>query len=73
MISQGTDVLSRGDIYEVIMKEETMLYFLSLDKTALTRSPTLSKWIKGWASTLGREVEVLDPDGWFERVKDHDE
>ena len=49
-----------------------MLYFLFLEKSAMSRSPTLSKWIKGWSSTLGREVEVLDPAGWFERGHNHD-
>ena len=45
-----------------------MLSFLPLEKSALARSPALSKWIKGLVSTLGRYVEVLEPDGWFERV-----
>ena len=63
MISQGTDGLSRGDMYEGITKGETMIYFLLLEKSAPTRSPDMSKWIKGWASTLGRELAVLDPYG----------
>ena len=29
------------------------------------------KWIKGWASILGRELEVLEPSGWFEQGHDH--
>ena len=63
IISQGKDGLSRGDIYEGIMKGETMPYFIPLEQLSLARSPALSKWIKGWASTLGREVEVLYPAG----------
>ena len=54
IISQGTDGLSRGDMYEGIMKGGAMLSFLLLEKSALARSPALSKWIEGWASTLGR-------------------
>ena len=32
----------------------------------------MGKWIKGWTSTLGKEVKVLDPSGWFEQAHDHD-
>ena len=45
MIIQGTNGLSRGDIYEGILKGETILSFLTLEKLALTRSPALRKWI----------------------------
>ena len=72
MIIQGTYELSRGDMYEVILKVKTMLSFLLLEKSALVRSHNLSKWIEGWASTLGREVELLDPDGWFKCGHNHD-
>ena len=65
MTIQGTDGPSRGYIYEGIMKEETMVYFLPLEKLSLAISPALSKWIKGWYLTLGRELEVLDTYGWF--------
>ena len=54
MISQGTYGLSSGYIYEGIMKEETMLYFLPLENVFLVRSLALIKWIEIWASTLGR-------------------
>ena len=46
--------------------------FYPSEKSALARSPALSKWIKGWASTLRREVDALEPAGWFERRHDHD-
>ena len=49
-----------------------MLSFLLLEESALARSPDLIKWIKGWASTLGKEVEVLDQAGWFEQRHFHD-
>ena len=49
VISQGTDGLSRGYMYESIMKGETMLSFLPLGKLALARSPDPRNCIKGWA------------------------
>jgi hypothetical protein len=30
----------------------------------LTREPGLESWIKSWA---GESIEVLDPEGWFEK------
>ena len=60
MIIKGTDRLSRGDMYEGIINWKTILSFLPLEKSSLGRSPDLSKWVEGWASTLGRDVEVLD-------------
>ena len=50
-----------------------MISFLPMEESSLDRSPNLSKWIGVWASTLGKEVEVLYPNGWFERGHDHDE
>ena len=32
----------------------------------------MGKWIKGWASTLGKEVKVLESSGCFERAHNHD-
>ena len=72
MIIQVTERLSRGDIYEGITKGKTMISFILMEESALDRSPTLIKWIEGWDSTLGREMEVLDPDGWFECGHNHD-
>ena len=72
MISQVTEGISMGDMYEGIMKGETMLSFLPLEKSSLARSPALIKWIKGWYSTLGIEVELLEPAGWFELGHYHD-
>ena len=48
-----------------------MLSFLPPEKSALDRSPALSKWVEVWASTLGRELEVLEIDGWFEHGHGH--
>ena len=68
IIRQGTDGLSRGDMYEGITKGKMMIYFLPLEKSALDRSPALSKWIEGWDSTLGMEVGVLEADVLFEHL-----
>ena len=40
-----------------------MISFLPMEESSLDRSPNLSKWIGVWASTLGKEVEVLYPMG----------
>ena len=72
MISQGTNGLYRGDMRELIMKGKTMLSFLLQENLALDRSSSLSKCIKGWDSTLGREMEVLYPYRWFELGNNYD-
>ena len=56
---------------QAIIKGGNMLSFIPLEKSALARSPALSKWIEGWTSTLGRGVEVLDPSGWFGSGHNH--
>ena len=68
MIQQGTDGLSRGDMFEGVMKGASMLSFVPLHKTAIEWSPKLIDWIFGWCevASIG-EVEVLDENGWFER------
>ena len=48
-----------------------MISFLPLVKSSLDRSPALRNWIKGWASTIEREVEMLEPSGWFEWGYNH--
>eukprot|EP00957_Ditylum_brightwellii_P033488 2537727-Ditylum_brightwellii.AAC.1 len=49
MIAQGTDVVSRGNTNEEIMREEEMLSFVTLHLTAWQASPTLETWIRSWA------------------------
>ena len=70
MIASGVDGLSRGDMYEGVMKGVSMLQFVPLHKGAFEVSPPLLKWISSWAIDMGNEVEVLDPEGWF--VRGHD-
>jgi len=72
MIAQGTDGLSRGDMYEGVMSGSSMLSFIPLHLTASERSPQVIDWVKSWASEDGkRSVEVLSPEGWFTRGHDH--
>ena len=56
MISQVTDRIYRGDVYEGMLKGETIFPFLLLEKSSMKRYPNLIKWIEDWASTLGREL-----------------
>ena len=65
MIRQGTDSISRGDMYEGIMNRKTILSYIPLEISALERSPAMSKRIESWSPTLGREVQVLEPSGRF--------
>ena len=70
MILQGTDGLSRGDMLEGVMRGESMLTHVPLHLSALERWPMISPWIESWARDSGNPVEILDPDGWFERGHD---
>ena len=45
MIAQGTDGLSRGEMYEGVMNSQSMLSFVPLHLSALARSPALVEWI----------------------------
>ena len=71
MIEQGTDGLSRGDMLEGVCRGDTMTSHIPLARTALERSAPLLDWINSWFSDGGKhEVEVLKPEGWFERGHD---
>jgi hypothetical protein len=81
MIRQGTDGLSRGDMYEGVMKGESMFSFIPLHLSmflfiplhlnAFARSDTLEEWIGSWAGGCREEeVETLSLEGWFERGHD---
>ena len=70
MISQGSDGLSRGDLYEGVMSGKSLLSFIPLADSVLDRSSALQPWIQGWASELKADVEFLTPEGWFERGHD---
>jgi hypothetical protein len=71
MIEQGTDGLSRGDMLEGVCRGDEMINHIPLARTALERSTPLLEWIKSWfSSSEGNDVEVLEPEGWFERGHD---
>ena len=71
MIEQGTDGLSRGDMYEGVMAGDSMLTHVPLHLSALERSSKLENWISSWALTgSDQKLEVLSPSDWFERGHD---
>ena len=71
MIAQGTDGLSRGEMYEGVMNGQPMLSFVPLHLSAVERSPALLDWINSWAKEVRNEnLTLLDPEGWFERGHD---
>ena len=70
MISQGTDGLSRGDLLEGVLKGQSMLSFVPLHQSTLTRQPSIKAWINSWGSELGNKVEWLSTEDWFERGHD---
>lgn len=68
MIAQGTDGLSRGNFNEGVMQGKSMLSFVPLAQSAVSRSPNLKNWTESWLSVLGRPVEWLTPEDWFVRA-----
>ena len=71
MIAQGTDGISRGDMYEGVMKGDSMLSHVPLAYSAVDRSPQLKKWINSWASGIAGDCEFLTEMDWFTRGHDH--
>jgi len=67
MIAQGTDGISRGNLAEGVMAGRPMIDYLPFHLSAIARSPPLLDWIRGW---IGEEVELLEPDDWFEKGHD---
>ncbi len=68
MIAQGADGLSRGNFTEGCMRGKSIFDYIPIGKTASERSATLVDWIKD--CTGEKDLEVLDPEGWFERGHD---
>jgi hypothetical protein len=66
MMEQGTDGLSRGDLFNGILARKYFLEFVPLDKGALERSSGLADWLR---ETFPRKGgwNVLDKEGWFEK------
>lgn len=69
MIQQGTDGLSRGDLYEGVLAGHHMLSFVPLHLNALQCQPALLAWVHGW--TGQPSLEPLTPEEWFDRGHGH--
>jgi hypothetical protein len=68
MIKKGTDGVSRGQLREGVTAGKCMLSFIPLNEDSLDRNPKLKSWIESW---VGDSAELLVPDDWFERGRDH--
>jgi hypothetical protein len=64
MKAQGTDGVSRGQLKEGISAGKDMLSFIPFHLTVIDRSPSVEVWPRSW---LGKEAEVLKPEGWFKQ------
>ena len=67
MKAQGTDGVSRGQLKEGVSSGSDMLAYIPFHLTALQRFPPVETWLRSW---LGKDMEVLTPEGWFERGHD---
>jgi hypothetical protein len=61
---QGTDGLSRGDLFTGVMRGQPLTHFIPLHQSAVTRSDGIVPWCESWipASYL---VHDLTPVEWF--------
>jgi hypothetical protein len=66
MIKQGTDGLSRGDLFTGVMAGKAFLEFVPISKGALEQSPELEEWIRE-AFPRKESWNVLSKEGWFEK------
>jgi hypothetical protein len=65
MMEQGTDGLSRGDLFNGILAGKRFLDFVPLDKGTLERSSGLTAWLMEMFPRKGG-CNVLDKEGWSE-------
>jgi hypothetical protein len=63
MISQGTDGCSRGVLMEGVMAGRSMLSFVDLDKSAVTRCSSLLPWIRSWCGH--QSIQPLTVEEWY--------
>ena len=73
MKESGIDGLSRGHLYEGIMKGESPLKYIPLNQGAVERSRgRVQDWVNVWWNDtrgkpiLGKPLRLLKPDDWFE-------
>jgi hypothetical protein len=71
MIAQGTDGLSRGCLTDGVMIGEAMTSFVPLHRHAVERSDKLVSWLQECSGDdVNSKLELLTPEGWFERGHD---
>jgi hypothetical protein len=64
MKGQGTDGLSRGSVYDGIMKGDDMMKYVPLHLSALDREHRLKNWVLDWMGDFGK-VNWLSPFDWY--------
>jgi hypothetical protein len=64
MKAQGTNGVSQGQLKEGVSTGADMLSVIPFQLSAIQRSTAVEDWIHWW---LGKEAELLSPEGWFER------
>ena len=71
MIASGIDGLSRGDKAEGVSRGMSIMDFIPLHLSPMTRSPKLEEWLRSWGteSELGK-LEILSPEDWFDKEMD---
>ena len=69
MIEQGTDSLSRGSMFEGVMKTGDMLSWVPLHLSALTVQPNLMDWLRSWFITPFT-LQPLTPYDWYLKGQD---
>jgi hypothetical protein len=68
MMAEGTDGTSRGQLKEGVTVGDDMLSYIPWNLSALQRTDMLRPWLSSW---IGKDVEYLEPAGWFTRGHDH--
>ena len=65
MIEQGTDGLSRGNLFEGVMTGQDMMNFIPIHQSAHERESSLLPWIRKWTGI--RSLDILSPRDWLWR------
>jgi hypothetical protein len=66
MIKQGTDGLSRGDLFTGVMSGREFLEFVPISKGVLEQSPELEEWIREHFPRK-ESWNILSKEGWFDK------
>jgi hypothetical protein len=65
MIKQGTDGLSRGDLFSGVLARRDFLDFTPINKGALEQSPGLEEWIRETFPRI-KAWNILSKEGWYD-------